>query len=180
VKINSILALDSLDGKRIPSIEEISTKIEGLIAILEQEPGITNVHLDADYSNYMFKLSCDFNSLEELQDAIRSVVRAESKDNVMPELNHNWLSLKDNKLSRSVPQITIKKSKEINTTDRELLKAGSYTSITRFEKEIIRFENDKAKVSANKKAIMIRTNPYSLTQNPNLLDNTIYLKEAED
>ena len=27
VKVNSILALDSLDGKKVPSIEEIKTKI---------------------------------------------------------------------------------------------------------------------------------------------------------
>lgn len=27
VKVNSILALDSLDGKKVPSIEEIKTKV---------------------------------------------------------------------------------------------------------------------------------------------------------
>ena len=60
-----------------------------------------------------------------------------------------------------------------------MLKEGSYTSISRFESEIEKFDNDQAKVSANKKAIMLRTDPYSLTQNPSQLDNTIYLKKSE-
>ena len=43
VKINSILALDSLDGKRVPSIGEIKQKIDRLDEQLKSESGISNV-----------------------------------------------------------------------------------------------------------------------------------------
>ncbi|NRA12628.1 MAG: hypothetical protein HRT57_11795 [Crocinitomicaceae bacterium] len=179
IKINSILALDSLDGKKVPSIYDIKRKINRLNEKLKSEAGISNVSLTADYTNFIFKLSCDFTSLSELQSAIKTIALSENNGKAIPELDHNWLIFSGTTLNRSVPEITIKKSKEIKNADRLLLKEGSYTSITRFESEIEKFDNDKAKLSANKKAIMLRTDPYSLTQNYNLLDNTIYLKKTE-
>jgi hypothetical protein len=179
VKINSILALDSLDGKRVPSIGEIKQKVSRLNEKLKSESGISNVSLTADYTNYVFKFSCDFASLAELQSAIKTIALSENGGNSIPELDHNWLIFSGSQLNRSVPEIAIKKTKEIKNSDRLMLKEGTYTSITRFETEIEKFDNDKAKLSANKKAIMLRTDPYSLTQNPSLLDNTIYLKKSE-
>lgn len=179
IKINSILALDSLDGKKVPSLNEIKEKINSVREKLESEPGLSHVSITADYVNYIFKLSCDFASLDELQAAIKTIASSENSGKEIPELDHNWLIFSGKTLERSVPKITIQKSKEIKDNDREMLKSGSYTSITRFENEIEKFENSKAKLSANKKAIMLRTDPYSLTQNPNLLDNTIYLKKSE-
>jgi hypothetical protein len=67
-----------------------------------------------------------------------------------------------------------------NMSDEEigLLKQGSYTSITRFEQEVDRFDNKNAVLAKNKKAVMVRTDAYSLTQKTQLLDNTIYLKKS--
>lgn len=180
VKINSLLALDSLDGKKVPSIPEIKSKVLRIERMLNEQEGITAAQIEADYNNFVFKLSCDFNSLEELQSAMKTVVIAENKNKPIPGLEYNWLTYNDTTLQRSVPEVTIKKSREIKDGDRNLLKNGSYTSITRFESEVERFDNENARLSANKKAVMIRTDPYSLTQNPHLLDNIIYLKSSED
>ena len=43
VKINSILALDSLNGKRVPSISEISDRINEVTELLKTKEGISNV-----------------------------------------------------------------------------------------------------------------------------------------
>jgi hypothetical protein len=180
VKINSFLALDSLDGKKVPSVSEIRSKVTRIEQMLNEQEGINNAQIDSDYSNFVFKLTCDFNSLGELQTAMKAVIISENKNKPIPELEYNWLTYTDSTLQRSVPELTIQKSREIKESDRNLLRNGTYTSITRFESEIDRFDNENARVSANKKAIMIRTDPYSLTQNPNLLDNIIYLKRSED
>ncbi len=180
VKINSILALDSLDGKKVPSIPEIKLKVSRIETLLNEQEGISNAHIDADYSNFIFKLNCDFGSLEELQTAMKAVIIDQNRNKPIPELDYNWLSFSDSTLQRSVPELTIKKSKEIKDSDRNLLRNGTYTSITRFESEVDRYDNENAKLSANKKAVMIRTDPYSLTQNPHLLDNVIYLKGAAE
>ncbi len=180
VKINSILALDSLDGKKVPSIAEIKLKVARIETLLGEQQGITNAQIETDYDNFIFRLSCDFASLSELQSALKAVIIAENQNKPIPELDYNWLVFNNNALERSVPELTIKKSKEINEGDRDLLRNGSYTSITRFEAEVDRYDNEKAQISANHKAVMIRTDPYSLSQNPKLLDNVIYLKKSQE
>lgn len=180
VKINSILALDSLDGKKVPSIPEIKAKVSRIEEMLNEQEGISNVNIEADYTNFIFKLNCDFSSLPQLQTAMKAVIIDQNKNKPIPELDYKWLSFSNNTLERSVPELTIKKSKEINDSDRALLRDGTYTSITRFESEVDHFDNDNAKLSANRKAVMIRTDPYSLTQNPHLLDNVIYLKSSSN
>lgn len=180
VKINSILALDSLDGKKVPTVPEIKAKVSRIEDLLNEQEGIENATIEADYSNFIFKLNCDFQSLEELQTAMKAVTIDQNKNQPIPELDYNWLSFSDSTLQRSVPDVTIKKSKEIKESDRNLLKNGTYTSITRFESEVDHYDNENAKLSANRKAVMVRTDPYSLTQNPHLLDNVIYLIGAPD
>jgi hypothetical protein len=179
VKINSLLALDSLDGQKIPSIADIRSKVRRVVESLKERPGISNVQLDENYTDFIFKLQCDFNSLETLQTAMSAVIRREVRKQDIPELDKIWLSFVDDKLVRSIPQITVKKASEINQEDRALLRTGTYTSITRFFKEVDHFENPEAKLSKNKRAVMIRKDPLSLTQNPNLLDNTIYLVKTD-
>lgn len=180
VKINSILALDSLDGKRVPKVTDIESQVNRIIEDLKQQTGISNVEFESDYTEYMFKLKCDFASLEDLQCAVKEVIKSEGKIKEAPELDYDWVTFKDNEMQRSVPQITIKKSKEINQKEIALLKEGTYTSITRFNQEIEHYKNTDAVVSKNNKAIMLRTDPYSLTQNPNLLDNSIRLMEKAE
>ncbi len=177
VKINSILALDSLDGKKVPSVDDISLKLSRLVRNLETKEGISNVTFTHDYTNFIFKLSCEFSSVGKLQDAIKELVISENNGREIKGMNHSWITFEGNRLSRSIPQITINKARKINQDETNLLKQGKYTSITRFKKEIKQFDNEKARLSKNKKAVMVQTNPYALIHNPQLLDNTIYLIE---
>lgn len=181
VKVNSILALDSLEGKKVPSIEEISVKLTKVVDLLKNKEGISNVHFSSNYTDYIFKLECDFSSIELLQEAIFQLIRSEMnvKSEDIPELSQNWLTHHPDKLIRSIPTITVKRTAELNVNDINLLKTGTYTSITRFYADVDRMDNEKGLISKNNKAVMIRTDPYSLTQNPKLLDNTIYLVKTE-
>lgn len=175
MKLNSILALDSLDGKKVPSIAEIQDKIQYFKEKLDKKEGISNIKVDANFTDFIFKFQCDFQSVQNLQKAIKDIILEESKDKDMKELDHNWLSWDGAKLVRSIPTFTTRTTTKLKTEDIEALKTGSYTSITRFDRPIDKFENPLAQLSANKLAVMIRTNPYSLSQNTELLENTIYL-----
>lgn len=175
VKITSILALDSLDGKKVPSRTEITDRISAISKKLASKSGISNVSIDPDMISYVFKLRCDFSSISALQNAIKEIVKEESKDQQIKELDHNWMVWDGSKLIRSIPDITVGQAKKLKSEDIELLKQGNYTSITRFERPVDRFENENAALSNNKLAVMIKTNPYLLSQNYNLLENTIYL-----
>lgn len=175
VKIASILALDSLDGRKVPSLDQIKEKVTIFKLKLEIQPGISNVTIDANWPEYIFKLQCDFTGVTALQKALRSVIEDMTDDKKIAEKEYEWLTWDGQKLVRSVPDISIEKSKTLKQDEVELLKQGSYTSISRFERLVEKFDNPEAKLSQNKLNVMVKTNPYLLSQNPNLLENTIYL-----
>ena len=180
VKINSYLALDSLNGVKVPSRDEISTRVEKVVQSLRGQEGISELTFDSDYDQYIFKLQLNFTSVEALQTAIQTVIKSESNKNELEELDGNWLQFQDQQFTRSVPRIAIAKIKNMRASEVAALKQGSYMCISRFNAEIASFDNDSAKVSKNKTAIMIRTDPYSLIQNTTLLDNKIYLQEPSN
>ena len=175
IKINSILALDSLEGREVPNIEEIEERILSFKKKLESKPGMSNVTIDYNFTDYILKLQCDFTNVILLQTALKEVIQEESKEKNIPELAQVWLNWDGSKMVRSIPEITVKKTKDFKQEDIELMKKGNYTSISRFERTVDKFDNAAATLSKNKMAVMIRTNPYALTQNSKILENTIYL-----
>ncbi len=175
VKVNSLLALDSIEGKKVPTLSEIESKIVEFKKIFAGKPGISNVKIESDFTNFIFKLTCNFSSVNTLQTAVKEVIKEISNEKNIAELEAVWLKWDGQKLERSIPDITIKKSKEFKTEDIEQLKKGKYTSISRFTKPIEKCSNPSGIISKNKLATMVQTNIYSLTKNPKLLENTIYL-----
>ncbi len=175
IKINSILALDSLDGKKVPSIAEIKDKVEEFKNALAKKEGIKLVKVDQNFEQFIFKFQIDFNSLEELQAAIKMVVQEQFKDKTIKELNENWLSWDGQKLVRYIPDFTLVKTKELKDDDYEATKKGTYTSITRFERGIEKAENTKTVISPNRLNSMLRSDVHSILQNPKSMQNTIIL-----
>lgn len=177
VKVNSILALDSLDGKKIPTTNDISMEINEFIEQLKNQEGIYNVTMSSDFDNFIFKFSCDFTSLEYLQKGLKLVIKEQIKTKEIDEIDYHWLTFEDDVLKRSIPTITVKKAQEINREDSDLLRSGSYTSITRFYTEVSSSANVNSVISKNRRAVMVKTDPFSLIQNQHILDNTISLSK---
>jgi hypothetical protein len=180
IKVNSILALDSIDGKKVPRLDEIKQKIEQFVKTLDAQNGISNVKFEDNYTDFIFKFQCDFTNVSTLQNGLKQAILIVSKENSLPQLDYNWLTWDGNKLVRSIPEITEKKIKEIVLNDIELLKKGTYTSITRFDKEVEKFENPSAQLSKSKMAVMVKTDIYRLKENQNILENTIYLSTGKN
>ena len=174
VKINSVLALDSLDGRRVPDLQEIKDKIALYQAKLEGKEGISNVKVESNYNDFVFKINCDFTSVTALQNAIRDVIMEESKDKSDPIFNETWLSWDGQKLVRSVPDFQAPLHK-LKPEDQELLKTGKYISVTRFDSPVEKCDNPTAQISPTKTAVMVKSSPFAIAQNPSVLKNTITL-----
>jgi len=175
VKVNSILALDSLDGKKVPSIDEIKAKVLLFKKTLTLQNGISAVNVSENYTDFIFKFECNFTNIDLLQEGLRKSFSIISNDNKISESEFSWLSWDSKVLKRSIPSIATEKLQSITDNDLALLKTGTYTSITRFDKPVVRFENPLSKLSKDKKALMLRTDTYSLKEKQSLLENTIYL-----
>ena len=175
VKVNSILALDSLDGRPVPSKAQISAKINEFVRILDAQVGISNVLVEENYTDFIFKFSCDFSSIRNLQDGIKLSIAQISNEKITTVADQFWLSWDGNTLVRSIPSYITQQIKNYKLEDEELLKEGMYTSIARFERPVASFENKLGTLSTNQMAVMVRTNTFELKENQHLLDNTIVL-----
>ncbi|MES2588075.1 MAG: hypothetical protein V4622_03785 [Bacteroidota bacterium] len=179
LKVNSVLALDSLDGKKVPSIAEIKEIIAEYKGKLEQKEGISNVKVESDFTNFILRFQCDFKNVQDLQNAIREIAIEKDKKQEYKEIQQTWLSWDGTKLTRSVPTLTAETTKRLKKEDADALKTGKYTSVTSFDRIIEKCENSNAVLSKNAMACMIKTNPYALIENMKVLENTIHLTNTK-
>jgi hypothetical protein len=74
IKVNSILALDSIDGKKVPSLNEITEKLNSFALNLKTQPGITNVSMLIKEEDLIVKFSCDFASINVFHNALKASI----------------------------------------------------------------------------------------------------------
>ncbi len=168
--INTALALDSFLGLNLPKIEVIKAKIQTAKAKLAASPGISNVVLKEDYSNYILELTGDFTSIEKLNAAAKNISIAmganEDKINSGFAYTGNDSTFNRNVYSTWRPEVVAKIKKAAGARAAN----ASYTLIIKNEKAAKTVSNSKAKISPSKKAVMLRLNGNDLLDNPKLLD----------
>lgn len=177
VKLNSYLALDSLDGKKVPSISEISAKLDGWVEELKTQKGIRSATLESDFTQFIFRLKVDFDQLSDLESGIKTMIKKNDKKGNVKGLEHVWFEVSESSFSRKSPDAYQSRSNNLKPDEIDLLKKGSYTSIVRFPSEVDSSSNVKAKIAKNRKAVMVRENAYQLIRKHHLLDQTITLKK---
>ncbi len=171
-EVNSILSLDSLDGQKVPKIPELKQKIAEFEKTISSQPGISNVKIESNWDDLIFKFSCDFNNLHNLQTAFKETLKS-MKSGLFLNTETEWVYLSGNCLVRDIPDLVNTKLSSSIYIKEEELKLGKYTSITRFDKEISTFENTSTQLSKNKRAVMVQTDLKTLLDNPYKLNDKI-------
>lgn len=180
VKLNSILALDSIDGKKVPSINEIQEKIEVFTELLSAQEGISNVYIDTNYQQFIFKIQCDFSNVIDLQRGFESSLKETLTQLENEEIAYEWITWDGQVMVRKVPDLDRWSLPSIKSEDSELLKKGYYTSITRFENKVNYFENPAAKLSKNERAVMLRKSAFEVFNDHKVMDNIIHVDSTRN
>lgn len=180
LKINSILALDSLDGKKVPSKLELQEKVSDLIGVLNCQEGIREVSVEENYDNYILKVSLHFDNVESLLAAFKETMEEVGNTAVDDTSNYNWVSWDGLTLIRQIPDLSSFKFRLVKKEDQELMRSGMYTSISRFDSPVDQIENPSAILSKNNKAVMLRSSLFDVFGNPSIMDNTISVKPADN
>lgn len=173
-KANSILALDSIDGYRVLKKPELEQKVKDFKKYMSEESGISNVTVEYNFEDYIFKFNCDFDNVNNLQSAIKNSIEKLSVTEYKSDLN--WLVWQNSKLDRNIPDIATDRFGNSRWLDLQLLQSGTYTSISRFNKPVETYTNTLSKLSKSKKALMIQVKTSELFNNPQLLKNKILLE----
>ena len=172
VKVNSYLALDSINGEKVMKLPDVKSKVLIFKNNLKLQPGISNVVISENYEDYIIKIQCDFDNLSNLQKGIQKSISLTLGGE---ETNYEWISFNNNVFFRSVPDLTNQISEKLKL-DYSKLNEGSYTSITRFKKLVGKYENYSSIISKNGNSVMLKTTPKNIIENIHILDNKITLK----
>ena len=170
--INSIMLLDSVNNYKVPSEQEIKTRIAGIKSQITNISGVSNVKTNSNFEDYIFNISCNFTNVSVLNKVITSFNK--NKD---IEINKQFSYNKNTKtFTRTYNYDLQKEVQKIKKKDKEVLKDASYTSIYRFQSPILSSKNKLAKISKSRKAIMLRVDVNEMVANKQNIKNTIKLK----
>lgn len=171
LEVNSILALDSLRGQRVPKLNEITAKIPEYTEKLRKQKGIESVMVEQDTVNFILKLTIHFNNVEDLESALKEVVSEENTTWV--NFDFDWIKWENHTLTRNMLNVPNEQIKKLKYEDVQKLKTGTYTSVTHFQTPIISYTNESSVLSPNKQNLMIKTSAYLLTEDTQSLKNQI-------
>lgn len=176
ISLDAIMKRDSSDGYRVPKRADIERDLVKARAVLAKQPGITNVALTSDWYSYIYVLSCDFATVEQLDVALANLSAAFTRDKKrLPEAhdNFNYTGSSFARASHYDAKVTAPK---LTLTDRNILKQANYTSIYRFAKPVARCSNPGAQLSKDGRAVLLKHNLLDLAEGRKTLANTITLK----
>jgi len=177
-KLASMMLLDSVNGHKIPSKDDINESLKQAVAHLKETKGISNIKKTADYENYIFTISCDFEKIENIDAIFKDAIR---KQNQREKTKFNTTNFSFNNSSQLFKRhfsydTAVKKSfNGLKKEDKKIFEDASYTAIYRFKKEVKSVSNTNAKIAPNKKAVFLRVAAMDLILGQKNLENNIQL-----
>lgn len=171
-RIATISKMETINGKKVPKKSEIQSKVNQAAAVFKTVPGITNVKTSADFDNYIIKLSCNFQKIENINEGIERLKAKKIINKLFPsQLYTNNLAAKTftkNKIN------TYKSDYEkLSKADKEIFSTAKYTTILQFEYTIKSQTNSAFRISPNKKALKLEGNILDFILQQKQLYNTI-------
>lgn len=177
-KVNSLMAMDSIKGEKVPSRAELQSKLLKYMAQLDKKEGISNVEGTLNTENWILNLSMDFQSLEILGKGLISLSEDINKKPANEKVNQIVLTYSKNiyqrKIGNLIPAEWQEKARK--NEDFALLKDGKCVFIQRFDKEILSVNSDDVRIAKSNKAAMLQISPLMLVNAPNKIDYIITTK----
>ncbi len=177
-KLTSVMLLDSINGHKVPNKQDIDNAFKKVVAHLQQTPGISNIKKTKDLDNYIFTMSCDFKSVDNINSIFKALIEKHNKKN---KTNFSATNFSYNKQNHTFSRHftydnTIKKTfYNLKFEDRKVFNEASYTCIYRFKDKIKSVSNKNAKISPNKTAVFLKTGALALIMGEKNVENKIEL-----
>ena len=172
-KLASIMLMDSIKGNKVPTEAEIMSELNNAKRIAEATEGIYDVVLKANFDNFIFELYCSFDSVECINHFVNNLENAyEPREIPLKKL----FSFQDNNYVRNADFLIPNKHKKEIAREKNHLLTARYISIVRLPTEVTTMTNKKAKLSKNKKNVMLKINGDKLLENSSSVTNRITIQ----
>ncbi len=172
-RINSIIQMKTVNGHPVPTRPEIRQKVADIETAVKKTKGISNVSSNIDFDNYILTLNCSFNHVDNLNEAVKNIGGQAVKQ---PGFEKNYAYDATSGTFSRLNHFSLKDEyQKLSTADREVFATAIYTSIFRFENNVAASSNGDSKMSANKKAVMLKLNTLDIINNKKSIANKITL-----
>ena len=171
-KINSIMKMKTINGHDVPTQQVIKNKLAELEKTTASTVGISNVKSNIDFDNYIITMSCDFANVTQLNNVVKNISATDKGNKKFVEKSYAFTPA--TKIFERLNKISLLQDyNKMSNADKEVFATANYTSIYKFESEIVSSTNADAKISPSKKAIMLKQNALDIITQKKSIENKI-------
>ncbi len=171
------MLLDSINGHKVPSKQDVRKEMEEVANTLRSIKGISKVSHAVDFDKYILTIRFSFDDVANLNDITALIF---DKLNVKTSDNSSYSYLPESKTFKRRYTVNPQAKSEygkLKQEDKAIFENATYTSIYRFEEAIINQSNNKAKIAASKKAVMLQCKVLDLIEGKINISNHIQLAQ---
>ncbi len=151
-RLESLSKMETINGRKVPKKKEIETKVNEAANAFRSVSGISNVKTSLNFNNYIVKLSCNFQKIENINQGLEKLKAKNIIGKMVPtQLYSNNPSSKifvKNKINTFKTEYN-----NLSKADKEVFTNAKYTSVLQFDRTIKSQSNATYQVSPNKKAV---------------------------
>ena len=178
-KLKSVMLMDSINGRKVPSREEISREILTAKNKLNSLDGISQVQTTINHDQFTYSITARFANVTALNKAINYLAETSIKDRNLPVNykqfdNYSYQSGTFKRLEPAGDRAA--QYNKASKADKEVIEDANYTCVYKFPWEIKSVSNPKALISKSKKNVMLRMNMKELASGKGHIRNTIQLR----
>lgn len=174
-KLKSIMLMDKVNGHKVPSKEEVKNEIVKACNIARAVEGISNVNNTIDFDNFIFTLSCDFKNTTSLNKLVYEVRKSKEKVQT-PFEKHYEYNPSTKELKRNFTFLWEEEFNKLQQADKDVFDGANYIAIYRFKNEVKLMSNKEAKISPNKKNVMLKLKATDIIKKKSTIKNKLKLK----
>ncbi len=177
-KLKQIMKLDTINGYPVPDQKVMSDSLTRYFNLAQTVDGISNVGKTEDFENMIFSFSCDFISVNALNNLAVVLDRGKPGKSV-PRIQdkHYKYDLITREFYREGGYKIKSEYDKLKAIDKAIFKAAKYTSIVRSDANIVSVENESAILSPSGKAVMLKFSIMDLIEEKKNITNKITLDQ---
>ncbi|MBX9851177.1 MAG: hypothetical protein K2X86_05395 [Cytophagaceae bacterium] len=172
--LDKIMGQDSIYGQKVPKRQDIEKALADVSNKLKNTKGISEVEISRDFNDYILVIKCSFANVAALNAAINNIWLLYDKK---APVNRLHFSYEQNTFKRSFDYGLIKNVKDkLGSQEKDILSKSYYTTLYKFQSEIISNTNSSATLSKSKKAIILKNSVLDIVNGKKNIQNQIKLK----
>lgn len=171
--VKQYLTMETVEGYKVPKKATVEQWLADAKATMGAVPGITQVIVKSDWSNYVFRVSCSFAKIESLNNAMKALAKKVEKMPAELAAQPNF-SYNNSQFQRLFSNPGRQKEfLALPSMQRYVLESAKMTSIYRFDRSIRQVSNKKAQLSPSGKSVMLQLPLAEVIKGAASLANTV-------